>query len=218
MRLDTAEIVRRLKASPNFPDDQGGEVRAKAALLTSPSIDREARLVKGLVSVAVPDMDREVVVPSGLDTSYFPDKVKAVYLNHDYNALPVGACRRLQVKDGGRSLYAATYVARSALGDDLLTAIEDGIINGFSVGFIATDYGPPTSEETKSYGMCDNVIRKGRLIEYSITPMPACPDALVEMVSKGMIHRSSAVAFGLDDTPVRKVFPVRGAAKVWRVA
>jgi HK97 family phage prohead protease len=218
MRLDHAEIIRRLKASPNFPDTDGGEVRAKATLLKSPSIDRETRLVKGLVSVAVPDMDNEVVIPAGLDRGYFPEKVKAVYFNHDYSGMPVGTCRRMTVQDGGKSLFASTYILPGARGDDIMTAIEAEAINGFSVGFVATDYGPPTQEETKSYGACDTVIRKGRLIEYSITPMPACPQALVEMVSKGLIHRSSAVEFGLEDTPARKVYPVRGAAKVWRVA
>jgi HK97 family phage prohead protease len=215
--LTRLEIIDRLKASPNFPDTDDGEVRAKATILKSPSIDRATRLVKGLVSVAVPDMDSEVVLPMGLDRSYFPDKVKAVYYGHNYHEPPVGACRSMSVKDNGRSLYASTYILPGARGDDLMTAIEAGAINGFSVGFVATEFGPPSPEETKAYGVCETVIRKGRLIEYSITPMPACPDALVEMVSKGAIHRSSAVAFGMPDTPQRKVFPVRGPARVWKV-
>jgi HK97 family phage prohead protease len=185
-----------------------GEVRIKAATIKTPTIDRDQRLVKGLVSVAVPDLDNEVVVPSGLDTSYFPEKVKAVYFSHNYGELPVGTCRAMSVKDSGRSLYAATYILPGARGDDLLTAMEHEAINGFSVGFMPVEYGPPTPEETKAYGLHDCIVRKGLLLEYSVTPMPCNPDALVELVSKSLIHRSSAVAFGLPDTPERKVFAV----------
>lgn len=215
--LTRNQTIDRLKASPNFPPDDEGEVCAKSAILKSPSIDRETRLVKGRVSVAVPDMDSEVVLPGGLDQSYFPDRVKAVYYSHNYHEPVIGTCRRLTIADGGKSLYASTYILPGARGDDLMTAIEAEAVNGFSVGFVATEFGPPTEIERRTYGECERVIRKGRLIEYSLTPMPACPEALVEMVSKGLIHRSSAVAFGLPDTPTRRVFAVATPRKVFRV-
>jgi HK97 family phage prohead protease len=185
-----------------------GEVRVKVATIKTPSIDREQRIVKGNVGAAVPDLDSEVVLPAGLDTFYFPDRVKAVYFGHNYDAMPVGTCRSLAVRDGGKSLYASTYILPGAKGDDLLTAMEHGAISGFSIGFMPEEFGPPTPEEVKAYGHHTTIVRKGMLLEYSITAMPCNPDALVDLVSKSLIHRSSAVAFGLPDSPERRVFAV----------
>lgn len=183
--------------------------RIKQGTLKTPNIDRNKRLVSGTVSAAVPDMDGEVVLPDGLDMTYFPRSVKSVYFSHNYQDMPVGTCRNLAVRDGGTTLFATTYILDNERGNDLLTAMEGGAVNGFSIGFKATDYGPPSMDEMLAYGECNTIIRKGVLIEYSITPMPACPAALVEMVSKGMIHRASAVAFGLDDAPKRRFFRAR---------
>ena len=173
--------------------------KIKQATIKTPNVDRSKRLVSGTVSAAVPDMDGEVVLPDGLDFSYFPKSVKSVYFSHNYDDMPVGTCRNLAVRDGGKSLFATTYILDNERGNDLLTAMEAGAVNGFSIGFKATDYGSPSIDEVMQYGDCNTIIREGVLIEYSITPMPACPAALVEMVSKGLIHRSSAVAFGLKD-------------------
>lgn len=198
-----------------------GDVCFKSATLTTPTVDRKERTVQGLVSVAVPDMDSEVVLPAGLDTWYFPEKVKAVYWNHDYSAMPVCKCVNLAVRNGGKELFATTYIMPSAFGDDLLTAIEKGVINGFSVGYRPEDRGAPTVEETKQYGSHKTITRKATLIEYSITPMPTCPDALVEMVSKSEIHRSSAVQFGLTvtvpETTTKRVFVMAGG-RAWSKA
>ncbi len=172
--------------------------------------------MKGLVSVAVPDMDNEVVIPGGLDRSYFPKVVKAVYYGHQYDKKPVGVCRSLTVKDNGRSMYCSTYILPGAEGDDLLTMIEHGAIRGFSVGFTATSYGPPTKEEVKEYGDCSTIVREGMLIEYSLTPMPCNPAAMMDLVSKSLIHRSSVERFGgesVEHVPARKVFLVGG--HVW---
>lgn len=147
-----------------------------------------------------------MVVPEGLKQWYFPKRIKAVYLSHDYDQLPVGTCAKLKVQDG--QMFASTFITRRAIGEDLLTAFEEGSVNGFSIGFRPDDFGPPTPEEKKKYGACRTICRTGVLIEYSVTPMPTNQDSLAELVSKSLIHRSSAVAFGLDDTPERKYHPV----------
>lgn len=183
--------------------------KIKQGIIKTPNIDRNKRLVSGTVSATVPDMDGEVVLAAGMDMSYFPKSVKAVYFNHNYSDMPVGSCRHITVRGGGSSLFATTYILDNERGNDLLTAMEGGAVNGFSIGFKATEYGPPSMEETMKYGDCHTIIREGVLIEYSITAMPSCPAALVDMVSKGMIHRTSAVAFGLQDSPNRKVFRAR---------
>lgn len=199
---DIQDAMKRKYAS----EEPGADFRVKIGQITgtkskAPDVDMEARTVSGIITTTTPDNDGEVVVPSGLDMSYFPRKVKTVYLYHDYEK-PVGKCRRMEMKDG--ALWASTFITSTALGEDVLKMLNEGVIGGFSIGFATKAFGPPTDEEEEEYGEHHTIHRQGRLFEYSITPMPCNPDALVSMVSKGMIHRSTAVACGLDDTPARK--------------
>lgn len=179
-------------------------VIVKAVVLKEARVDAEQRLVRGVASTSAVDQEGEVLVPSGFDFSYFGE-VKTVYWQHDYDK-PVGTCRNWSVKGG--ALNTTTFITRTAFGDDVLTMIQDGVVNGLSVGVIPTDSGPPDATELKSFGDCRNVIRRSLMLEYSITPMPCNQTALIEAVSKARIRRSSAVLMGLDDTPERKFHPV----------
>lgn len=208
--LTAKEIIAQMKAK-YAAEDPKADFRIKSGLITgeksrAPDVDMEARTVSGIITTSSPDNDGEVVLPSGLDCSYFPKKVKTVYLGHDYDK-PIGKCRRMEMKDG--KMYASTFVTSTALGEDILKMMSEGVIGGFSIGFATKAYGPPTDEEVDQYGDHNTIHRAGKLYEYSITPMPCNPDALVSMVSKGLIHRSTAVACGLQDTVERKTFRAR---------
>lgn len=189
-------------------------VGTKRAVIDNMETSVAQRMVSGIVCTDAMDMEGEIVMPSGLDTSYFPDRVKAVYLNHNYDALPVAKCRKMVLNDRGQ-MFCQTVIARGGLGDDLLSLMEDGVVNGLSIGFITQSASPPKPDEDRYRG-AKSVVRSAKLLEYSIVSMPCNPDALIERVSKGMIRRSSAVAFGLDDSPVRKFYPVSGPSVVER--
>jgi phage head maturation protease len=212
--IDTEAVLKRLAENASQPVSIVGG--------TEPMhVDKARRLVTGTTTKAVVDVDGEVVLPSGIDTTLFPTVYKTVYLNHDLNK-PVGACRNLKVK--GDSIVAQTYISETALGEDVLTMIHEGVIPGQSWGFYILEASSPSAEEVRKYGDHERTIRKWMTREYSVTPMPACPAAsdlkpletefgerqarMGEMVTKGMVHRSSAVAAGLIDTPERKFFPV----------
>jgi HK97 family phage prohead protease len=181
-----------------------GARRKTFAMAERPKIDRNTRTIPySCISRAVVDMDDEVVLPGGLDTSYFPERIRAVYVNHDYDKIPVGSCTDLQTREQGRSMFAQTYIAPGPVGDDLLTAIEAGAMGGYSVGFKMLDFGPPTREEIAKYGPHKIIMRRGQLIEYSFVAMPCCPDALINLVGKGYIRRENAVRFGMPDTAKR---------------
>ena len=189
-------------------------VGTKLATIDMMDTSISQRMVSGIVCTDAVDMEGEIVVPSGLDTSYFPERVKAVYLNHNYDALPVGKCRKMVLNDRGQ-LFCQTVIARGGQGDDLLSLMEEGVLNGLSIGFVTQSCSPPKPEEERYRG-AKSVVRSAKLLEYSIVSMPCNQDALIEFVSKGIIRRSSAVAFGLQDTPERKFYPTAGPAKVER--
>lgn len=174
-----------------------------SAVLPKSAVDTEQRTVRGIVGSAAVDIEGDVVDPLGGDFSYFPSQVNSVYWQHDYNALPIGKCRRLRTTKSG-DLESVTTIAKSGFGDDLLTAIDQGIVSGLSLGFIPTDMGPPTPEEAKKWPKCKRVIRKWTALEYSITPMPCNPRALIESVTKARIRFDSALKFGLDRAEFEK--------------
>lgn len=173
------------------------------AVLPKAAVDVEQRTVRGIVGAAAVDIEGDVVDPLGGDFEYFPKQVNSVYWQHDYNTLPIGKCRRLRTTKSGE-LESVTTIAKSGFGDDLLTAIEQGIVSGLSLGFIPTDMGPPTSEELRKWPKCKRVIRKWTALEYSITPMPCNPRALIESVTKARIRFDSAMKFGLDRAEFEK--------------
>jgi hypothetical protein len=220
--IDYAEVRKRMMDDPEVPD--GLRVEASVFGVTGKMrVDRNKRLIWGVISASVRDVDNEVVLAKGIDFTLFPTLWKAVYLNHDKNK-PIGACRHIAVK--GEEVVAQTFMTRTALGEDTLILIEDGVIDGQSVGFFVEEASAPTIEEVRKYGDADRVIRKWPIREYSVTPMQACPGAtglfavadgkmarLDEMVTKGLVHRSSAVAAGLPDSPTRRSFPASGPAR-----
>lgn len=201
--MELIERIRKRAIEHGANIDADAPVVLKRVVLKESRVDSSQRLVRGIASTDAVDQEGEVLVPAGFDFSYFAD-VKTVYWQHDYEK-PVGTCRNWSVAKG--ELSTTTYITRTAFGDDVLTMIEDGVINGLSVGVIPTEEGPPDPIELKSYGECRNVIRKAKMLEYSITPMPCNQTALIEAVSKAKIRRSSAVLMGLDDTAERKFHP-----------
>lgn len=188
-----------------------------------PEIDEAEREIKGTVSTTGAALDEMVFIPHQFDYSYFPKKVNTVYLNHDYDCrntggVPVAICRKLQRKGDG-SMYASTVINRGGMGDDILSAVRFGAIKGKSIGIRIKDCGPATEDEMYEYPAAKKasaVVRSATVLEYSLVAMPADPQALIDLVSRGTIRRASAVAMGLQDSPVRRVYPTHGMARVYR--
>ena len=208
IQLTSQERVRQHheKAAPGH-----GRFGVKATVI-DPDVDGDQRLIKAWVSTTEPDQCGEVVVPAGADTSYFPDRIKAVYLDHQYN-LPIGVCRRFTAKRNG--LWAQTYIARTELGDETLTLVREGVIGGMSIGFREVNAGPPTPEETALYGSkTKRVIREYSLVEYSLTPMPMNQGALIEKNLRNKVSRELLDTLGLDTSVKRTVVELSQPRKI----
>lgn len=162
-------------------------VAIKRATILTPSVDRKNRLVQGVVSCESVDVDGDVIVQSGIDTSYFfgPEGTelgaKTVYLDHDYSK-PIGTCVNLSIRNG--EMFSTTFITKLPVGEDVLTLVEEGIIRGLSIGFRILEANAPTAVEVAQYGAnCQRVIRKSLMLEYSLTPMPCNPDAMLAVAS-----------------------------------
>ena len=179
-------------------DFTDGEPRYKASLGTA-AVDRKNRLVKGFVSTPGLDLDGEIVLQN-FDTSFFPDTHKAVYLDHEYtipgHVAAVGVCENVASRPEG--LYARTKVIDSPLGDEILNAIEEGALRGFSIGFQVLEGGPATPDEMEEHKVKEGtfIARRSKLLEYSFTSMPANADALIKMLSRGKLPAMAYVYGG----------------------
>ena len=189
---------------------------------------RKERIVRGYITTTDVDMIGDVVLPEGMDDQTYFAGTRSVNLEHDPNK-PVGTNRNLARLP--RGVYATTYIGRHALGEDVMTMIEDGVLRGHSIEWDprTLESSPPTKEERAIYGEgCKRVFRRWVLTRYAFTAQPMNPHCLVdgvksaayiasmtpvwermeELFTAGKIHRSSAVAAGFPDTPERKSWPV----------
>jgi HK97 family phage major capsid protein len=106
--------------------------------IESGEIDREKRTVSLSFSSQNPvkrAFGREYLshAPSAIDTRRLSIGAVPLLLNHDWSK-PVGRITDFQVRDG--KSYATALISRSALGEEILNDIQDGIRNNVSVGFI----------------------------------------------------------------------------------
>lgn len=145
-----------------------------------------------LVSTDALDLEYEVVLPQGVDTSYF-EQNPVVTMAHDYTSMPVGRAAWIKKeKDGirAKTIYASKPEGWQGdwLPDAIFSLTQQGVIRGKSIGFQPTKIRPPTPEEIKArpdWERASAIIETCILLEYAVAPVPCNPTALVEIVSKG---------------------------------
>lgn len=96
------------------------------------------------------------------------DRIKAL-AQHDHQVLPVGRAQLLREQRDG--LYCELRISNTSLGDDVLALVNDGVLDGLSIGF------EPIEADTSTR---DVVIHTEiRLREISLVPWPAYDGARV---------------------------------------
>lgn len=99
---------------------------------------------------------------------------------HSYRDLPIGRARSVDTTDNGlRSVAEFTSRDLNPLGDTVLRMIRGGFLNAVSVGFNPLKW--VWNEERRGIDFAEQ-----ELLEYSVVPVPANPEALVEARSKGI--------------------------------
>lgn len=190
-------------------------ITLKRGVLAEPKIDRDQRTVAGMMTTTNVGIDGLIVPGAALDLSYFWGDssgvgLRSVYFNHDYDQLPIGKCVSMSAKDEG--IFVRTFITRTGIGDDLLTLIEEGCMNGLSSGMRVKEVSPPTGAERKRWGVQDadaQTVRRALLLEYSVVSMPADGESQLDnLLCRNAITRASAEFFGLKGAGTRKVWGV----------
>lgn len=174
------------------------------------SADGGANTFEATITTPSLDRDSEVLLPEGMDaTDWLKNPV--ILWNHDPGQ-PIGTGSDLKRRRGE---WKATGTlaqrpeshpdAAEWFPDTVHSLMKQGVIGGVSVGFIPSETRRPTGKDRATFGEnVSRVFNKWKLLEFSVTPLPANQDALITSVSKGLIGRERAIdLFGdIPDGPV----------------
>ncbi len=160
----------------------------------APTIDPSSTVdVACFMTTDTVDADNEIVLPSGVDLSRF-EKNPILLLAHGYGQpgsyypLTIGKVVGTRRRPNG-ILAQIKFAESSAMGREVKGLFEEEMLRSFSIGFRSLESSRLTREEANSrpdwqaaYEKTGGKIlvhRKSLLLELSVTPLPANPDALV---------------------------------------
>jgi len=150
------------------------------------SIDEKNYTATFIISDESVDRQGEVIQQDGWDfKNYLNNPV--VLFGHDSYDLPIGKTIDISVEDG-KTLATIQFAAE--MYDKAMTIwnmVKAGILNTVSVGFINKEYLDNQEQD-------NIVLTKNELLEISIVPVPANPNAIVLAAKDGLIAKKD-VAF-----------------------
>jgi HK97 family phage prohead protease len=146
-------------------------------LLTA-KIDRAADDADASMTISTPDVDREgdVLVPEGVVLDDYL-KNPIVMFVHDHFSIPVGRTTHVNVVPGRGIAVDFVWLKNDAEADRVRNAFEQGVLNAASVGFMPLAYEPIATGYRYT---------KWALLEWSICPLPANPNATRVLKSLGL--------------------------------
>lgn len=128
------------------------------------------------VSTSGLDLEHDRLMPEGVDLSGYLKNPVILWLHDAYGftasaGIPVGTSRGLEVLPGrGLRTRGIDWLEGDEFAARVRNAWEQGVVKGASVGFIPLEYAPNAD------GGYD--IARWRLLEFSLVPIPANPEAV----------------------------------------
>lgn len=191
----TTATLQRKTLSPDLSVNDGE--REIVAVMTTNAVDRE----------------NEVLLPEGMDTKEFM-RNPIVFANHQYGVRDVVGRVTSMTRQKDRWLVKIHMLPKPPghadewLADTVLHLAKYGVM-GVSVGFMSMQARNPTKKDKELFGEdVAYVHAKWKLVELSIAPLPANPDALIMAVSKGC-QEVCVKQFYPEYEPARKRITIR---------
>lgn len=122
------------------------------------------------------DLENDRVFPEGAELQTYLKNPVVLWLHDSYGStesagIPIGTSRSLEVVPGvGIRATGIDWLEGDPFADRIRNAFEQGKVRGASIGFIPTEHLP------NEHGGYD--ILKWKLLEWSLVPIPANPDAV----------------------------------------
>jgi phage head maturation protease len=163
------------------------------AYTTAPAVgvDSAQRTVAAVISAATPDRSGDVIRSEGLAKRAEFLKNPVVLWAHQRTMPPVSVCVDLQITP--EHVIAVTkFAAGMPLADDLFRLYEQGILRGWSIGFLPRRARLRAPSIDGRRGL---FVESWNLLEYSAVPVPENPQALTLAMHKGLITSPELAAF-----------------------
>lgn len=213
--ISIIEAIRKRHPTRTTGNDVGVAWCGMSERRVVKSVD-QPEMCEAIINTAGVDLVNEIVLPRGADWSYFKT-YRSIYWNHDAGGLtlPVGKLRNLSMRTNPDRWAASWVWASNPFAEQVRVAVTEEVVNGTSIGFIPTERGPQSDDEEAMYGPADSMIRKWVGLEFSVTPQPCLPDAMIgaksypldeavihgleRLVQKGRITKQGAESMGLPE-------------------
>lgn len=136
-------------------------------------INEDERIVEAIASTSAVDRQGDTIDQSGWELKNYEEN-PVILFGHNYNEPPIGKALETKVDQDGRLVFRAQFAKEGTnpRADIVWGLHQQGIMRAWSVGFI------PLEQDGSN-------ITKSELMEISAVPVPANPEALSFMKSKG---------------------------------
>jgi hypothetical protein len=155
----------------------------------------EDRVLEYTLSDATVDRMGDIIKPKGADLNNFK-KNPVLLAFHDYGTIPVGAIIKVWNNDKavkGWCMFFGNEIDPSGRAETMYRLAKSGFMRAGSVGFLPKEVHDPDKEERKELDMPDYgvVFTKWELMEFSVCPVPANPNA-TQSIRKGVMTAANA--------------------------
>jgi HK97 family phage prohead protease len=176
--LSLAEFRKEVQAKRPIA---GGVFRLST--LPSETVEGEARRRRFCFSDGSVDRMGDTIDPEGWDITDFAANPVALWA-HDSMQPPIGRAHDVSVK-GGRLMGDIEFIPAEtyAFAETVFRMVEGGFLNAVSVGFLPIEYSYVENDPDRGWGID---FKRQTLLEISLCPIPANPNALVDAKAKGI--------------------------------
>ena len=147
--------------------------------------DKNDRKMKFVISTSTPDRDGDIIEASGWDLSNYK-KNPVVLFAHDNWRPPVGKGISVEV-DGDKLIAEAEFmdesIDKTGFSETIYQMLKHGYLNATSIGMIPHEWDIIKDDNGEIKGFH---FKKQELLEFSIVPVPANPEALSLAQEKGI--------------------------------
>ncbi len=160
------------------------QIKAGLHVEVAPALDDEqkavARALEFTISSEIVDRDQEVISFDGWDLKNYK-KNPVVLFGHNYSIPPVAKAVRIWKSTTDRKLKAKVVFPEpevSSLSDTLYRLYKDGFMSAVSVGFLPKKIDHHSGTERGKEDPWRTYLKQ-ELLEFSLVPVPANPEALI---------------------------------------
>jgi hypothetical protein len=176
---DIVAAIRRMAINRKMlsrPDAPIGVIAGKSAYHAKAGVKQATSGPLEVVcyaNTAAVDLEREVVLPTGLDVQSYLTINRNLFVDHNYDVCSAVAVAR------SMTLSPSGWLCRGVFHDDMTNpyvracvALAKAGTLAMSIGFEALEWGPPNESEKAAYPGIESIVRKAKVLEVSYTALP----------------------------------------------